>query len=319
MTVREYYSSDAGAPALRGNTAGDLINLLWRGLVTGYGSKDGAGWTRPFLGTNVAVFRAGAGSSGMYLRVDDTSTATSNRAARVVGYENMTDVNTGGGPFPTAAQESGGMNWFTHAVGTVANARSWALIADEAFFILAIQTYPENEASSPNTYRELYWFGDIVHEGAADTYATIIKGRNSVSTATTSQVEPMTSQALSTSASGLYAARSYTGLGGSIPLGMNHDSAKSGSLQWGADSSLLQYPHGPNGALLMSPLWVHEPNAVANSANIRGVVPGIWVPLQGILNNGDTFDGQGDLTGKSFRAIRHNSARAAIETTNTWR
>ena len=43
MTVRIYSSSDAGAPVLRGNTPGDLINLLEKCLVTGYGSKAGAG------------------------------------------------------------------------------------------------------------------------------------------------------------------------------------------------------------------------------------------------------------------------------------
>lgn len=110
MTMRVYRSSDASAPALRGNTPGDLINVLDKCLVTGYGSLAGAGWTKPFTGTNLAVFRQGAGSNGMYLRVDDTSSAAGSRSARVVGYEVMSDVNNGTPQsFPTAVQYSGGL------------------------------------------------------------------------------------------------------------------------------------------------------------------------------------------------------------------
>ena len=109
MTVRFYSSSDAGAPAVRGNTPGDIINLLTKCLVDGYGAKAGAGWTKPYTGTNVAAFRQGAGSNGMYLRIDDTSTEAGNRNARIVGYETMSDVNTGAPQsFPTAAQRAGG-------------------------------------------------------------------------------------------------------------------------------------------------------------------------------------------------------------------
>lgn len=67
-----------------------------------------AGWEKPFSGTNLAVFRSlNVESTRMYLRVDDTGTTNS----RVAGYESMTDVNTGVGPFPTSAMISGGGWW----------------------------------------------------------------------------------------------------------------------------------------------------------------------------------------------------------------
>ncbi|ASK91041.1 hypothetical protein KWH04_01220 [Xanthomonas campestris pv. trichodesmae] len=317
MTVRFYSSGDASAPALRGNTPGDLINLLTKCLVDGYGAKSGAGWTKPYAGTNLAVFRTGAGSNGMCLRIDDTSVDASNRAARALGFESMTDVNTGTGRFPLNDQESGGLMWFTHYSGSPSNARQWFLIADEGFMVLMIQTFPEQLASSSQYYRETYWFGDLVPIGPADAYATVIQGKPAGSSGNTSESHPLDSVGLNTSSSGLYIARTYTGLGGSLRAGKAHDSAKSGTTAWGGNGN-LPYPHGPDGALLMSPVWVHEPGSTSMAA-IRGTLPGIWAPLQYVLQAGDTFAGQGDLTGRSFFAWRQYENRMCVETTDTWR
>lgn len=103
MTVTIYRSSDASAPGLTGQ-AGSLIGVLDACLVNGYGAKAAAGWAKEFSGTNLAVYRAPSGNR-LRIRVNDTGTTV----ARVVGYETMTDVDTGVNPFPTAAQVSGGL------------------------------------------------------------------------------------------------------------------------------------------------------------------------------------------------------------------
>lgn len=316
MTVHFYSSSDASAPALRGNTPGDLINLLTKCLVDGYGSKTGAGWSKPFTGTNVAVFKTGAGSNGFHLRVDDTATDSSNRAARITCYEAMTDVSTGTGQFPTDGQQSGGMKWFTHYTGTAADARPWFLVADEGFMVLLIQTYPELQ-SAVTYFRECYWFGDLVPTGAADTYATVVCGQPYNASPNTSDDYPLTSGSISSADTGHYIARSYTGLGGSLAISKFHDYVKSGTSSWGG-SGALPFPHGPDGALLLSQVWVSEPGSTAMAA-IRGTLPGIWAPLQSVLNTGDTFDGQGDLAGRRFMGWRHYSNRVAVEISDTWR
>lgn len=105
MTVRVYHSTDSSAPVLSGQV-GALIGVLDAILVNGYGSKAAVGWTKAFSGTNMAAYKQSAGSNQLYLRVDDTNATD----ARVVGYETMSDVNTGTGPFPTATQQSGGLN-----------------------------------------------------------------------------------------------------------------------------------------------------------------------------------------------------------------
>lgn len=86
MPVTIYTSEDAGAPPLLPNAAGALIAVLDACLVNGYGAKAGAGWSKPFNGVNLAVYKQGAGSNGMHCRIDDSNGAT----ARVRGFEDMT-------------------------------------------------------------------------------------------------------------------------------------------------------------------------------------------------------------------------------------
>lgn len=92
------------------------------------------GWDRPYSGTNKAVFRsADPAANGHYLRVLDTSA----QFARVTGYTAMTTVDAGTGPFPTAAQFSGGGYWHKsiQADGTPV---TWKLFGDTRFFFLSI-------------------------------------------------------------------------------------------------------------------------------------------------------------------------------------
>ena len=104
MTVKVYRFDDASAPVLSASP-GALIGVLSACLVDGYGSKTGAGWTKT-VGTNVAAYKQGTGGSGMSLRVDNSVSAVG--YARVVGYESMTDVNTGSNAFPLESQITGG-------------------------------------------------------------------------------------------------------------------------------------------------------------------------------------------------------------------
>ncbi|QIN95190.1 tail assembly protein [Stenotrophomonas phage vB_SmaS_DLP_3] len=321
MTVRFYQSSDAGAPVLRGNSPGDLLNLLTKCLVEGYSTgptaKVAAGWTKPFVGTNVACFKQGAGSNGMYLRVDDTSTLTSSRPARVVGYETMIDVNTGSpSPFPTEVIQPGGGYWYTHySSGSVANPRVWKLIADEKFFWLMINTYPEN-GDSNYYYNEVYAFGDIIPFKPGDTTHTCLLA-NASGGPNSSEAYPLQGVDISSTITRhrLTFARNYTNLGGPTNHGWHSDHVK-GSTEWG--NGRLQYPHGPDGGLYLAPVWVHDPQT--SPYNVRGIMPGIWVPLHspGILGQHQTVQGQGDMAGKTFMARRQYNNTVLFEISDTW-
>lgn len=318
MTVRVYRSSDASAPALRGNTPGDLINLLDKCLVTGYGSKTAAGWTKPFTGTNVAVFRQGAGSSGCYLRVDDTSTSATNRGARVKGYEVMTDVNTGTPqPFPTEAQKPGGGFWWTkYSSSTAANPREWIVWADERLFYIYIDNYPEGTTQENNN--GFYAFGDINAYKPGDATACIIMVDQSDAAPWTSQNNFTGATNMSSSGhNGLFMPRRFDQLGAPVQMGWHSDAAKQNGSSYAGSMS---YPHGPDGALLMAPIWCHDPSN--NPFNVRGVFPGIWAHCHPstILNHLDTFDGQGDFAGRNFQYLRGGSSGCLIvDQSDNWR
>lgn len=93
VPVKVYKWDDIGAPVLD-KTAGCMMAIFKECLVTGYGTKDGAGWTMPFgdAEAEVKVLRPEVGPhTDFYLRLSaDTGTEL---AAQV--YLNMTDTSTG--------------------------------------------------------------------------------------------------------------------------------------------------------------------------------------------------------------------------------
>lgn len=93
VPVKVYRWDDAGAPALD-KTAGCMMTIFKACLVTGYGTKDAAGWTMPFedMTAKVKVLRPEVGPhTDFYLRcsADNGSQMT----AQV--YLNMTAQNKG--------------------------------------------------------------------------------------------------------------------------------------------------------------------------------------------------------------------------------
>jgi len=111
----------------------------------------GAGWTKPYTGTNLAAYRLNSTTgTGSYLRIDDTGTTD----IRCVGYLTMTDINTGDDPFPTSTQVSGGA-YIRKSSAASTDARPWTMIADDRGFYLSIV----NDGSS---VIKAYNFGDFV-------------------------------------------------------------------------------------------------------------------------------------------------------------
>lgn len=169
MPVRVYRSTDQGAPTLNG-TAGSLINVLSACLVDGYGGKQPAGWSKPYSGSGVAVFRQGQWNGNVsrpqyYLRVlDDGSLQAAGREAAVRAYEAMTDTSDSGtNPFPTPQQMASGLCVRkSHFADT--GARGWILAADHrTFFLLVYHSsgFNINYGSRADGWTGMY-FGDYV-------------------------------------------------------------------------------------------------------------------------------------------------------------
>ena len=179
MALTIYRSTDSGAPSLT-YAAGSFIAMLDACLRTGYGSKAGAGWTKPFTGANIAVFRQGAGGNGRYIRVWNARTgddpATYCMTANVRGYEAMTAVSTGTNPFPTTAQSNSNGLMVRVAYTSPRNPTGWIVRATSSWFDVLIFTgyaAPRGAASAPVADSYLS-FGAFPSLKSGDTYNDLI-------------------------------------------------------------------------------------------------------------------------------------------------
>jgi hypothetical protein len=320
MTVRVYRSTDASAPSLTGNN-GSLITLLDACLVNGYGTFTSSGWTKPYTGTNVASYQMPSGNL-RWFRIDDSV----GLYARIVGYENMTDVNTGTNPFPTPAQQSGG-GYIIKSTNT-STPIPWVLVATETMVYLWINYTNELKNVIP---AHMYCFGDILSYMAGDNYNTVLIAQTSSSSTLCS----MSSVVLNyTSAStGSWICRSYNGVIGAVAVGKSVDRAKNdNTTAIGAPSvNIRQYvtstPSLVNQSITFTPIMIYEPAITSTPFIARGMLPGLWNLNNSNVNifrynqnSGPTISiTSGINTGKVFELITcGNYGVVWIETSNTW-
>lgn len=258
-----------------------------------------AGWTKPFTGTNLAVFRNDSVTgTGTYLRVDDTATLN----ARVLGYLTMSDVNTGTNVFPLESQVSGG-DWWTKSSAANSTANAWFIFADSRMVYFA-RAYQQ---SGPTDY-QLSAFGDVISTKSSDPYCAIICGE--VSNVSSSYVGGAQNYYYGNAgpSSGLYCPRSYTGIGSSVPMGKTFPSLNGigGFGTSGANSSGAPFPNPTDGGVYVVPHYVFE--AQAGGPNVhRGVSPGFWCSPQLVPNSsfasGDSITGVTGLSGRTLKAL----------------
>ena len=97
--VTVYRWDDAGAPQITGRTPAEIIDVLKKCLVDGYGSKAPLGWTMPFedSGNYKAVFRnspAAGGSGGCVQCKSSNGTNNANIAVSMTPAKSFTDIDT---------------------------------------------------------------------------------------------------------------------------------------------------------------------------------------------------------------------------------
>lgn len=133
----------------------------------------GAGWTKPFSGTNLAAYKsASPAAHGQFLRVNDTTA----NYARAVGYELMTAISAGSGLFPTAAQVNGGYYWGKSDEASAATPVPYTFASDGRTFYLFPQACATTSGTTVISFSPIM-FGDLVPEGpAGDPFATAIAG-----------------------------------------------------------------------------------------------------------------------------------------------
>lgn len=299
-----YRSDDASAPVLVGN-AGGLITVLDACLVNGYGAKAAAGWTKPFSGTNLAAYLMGTGGTSrrMYLRVDDTG----GPGARIRGFDDMTNVNTGTEPFPTVGQVGGSgiVHWKSNAAN--ATARPWILIATPWCFYLSTQCDQTVLGTNQGTQLSQTFFGQytrytpvtFVHNVA------LIGGtpdNNNSSTGAAFGSINAPNNFSTPLFGGNFACRGENNAVGAVALGK--------TMAWGVPGlttiTTIGHSHGiivpdpASGKVYGSRVFLVNPG----SQSLLGHMPGLWVPINSSSSyvGGwlDTIDGSGPLAGRTL-------------------
>jgi len=277
-------------------------------------------WVKVYAGTNKAVYKSThAQSSGHFLRVDDTGTTS----ARIRGFESMSDVDTGVGPFPTDAQMSGGGHWW-RSINANATAVRYKIFCDERFLITSIAAGFSSSASNLSAFAR--GFGDpIALAPAGDSWATLLSVMWSTVGSPSqgsldSQVAPVTTAGLTC------APRAFSGLGGSEIL-TNRAFTGSAGARSGTDAWLGPLPSSVDGQVKTSRLFLGS----TPPAPPRSMVPGIhYIPQSGAgggtLNDADRLAGAGDLSGRQLMVVGLASSYSGapdgaylVDITGPWR
>ena len=274
-------------------------------------------WAKPFFGTNLAVYKsADPLSTGMFLRVDDTSGAN----ARVLGYETMSDVSTGTGFFPTATQIAGGGYWAKSTLSTVAPVR-WDLFCDGRTFILS-WVFSSAASSVIRSGRSVY-VGDMqALKPGGDAYAFCLTCSSGAGNNGDGFVE-------TGNTSGNFTPRSYTGLGSGIS-GFSYPYTGSNTTVSGIDSALGVFPSVVDGGLRLSGRYWSEAANTAPRANFVGLLTAPQSQLGLYFDPGVVVAGTGLLANKNLKAVgASNSAGASypsvalgiafVDITGPWR
>lgn len=257
-------------------------------------------WVKAFAATNKAAYKSNhVQASGHYLRIDDTGTIN----ARVRGFETMSDVDAGTGPFPTDAQMSGGGYWWKSTVATVA-ATKWEIFCDERFVLFCNAAgFSQNATYLAAPARG---FGDPLHAApGGDVWGTVLSVMGS--NANAGDVAAFDSATTSGSLGLCATPRNFSGLGGaevseSIPLSGTIN-ARSGSDPW-----FGPIPSAIDGKLRPTRVFLRPGGS---GSPIRAICPGIYylphTDAATVLNWGDVLTGAGELAGRRLKVITSRS------------
>lgn len=220
-----------------------------------------AGWLKAFSGTNSGAYKVDPAlhpdSTGILCKVDDNNL----RAARVFGYQSMTDINTGLGEFPTTVQTP---LWVHKSNTGDATTKSWLLVCDSRMVYVGVHSYTTDYAN----YGPDWWgFGEFASKKATDDYRFLVSGNHNVN----SPAGPHQDRNLLSTSNLLliYVARSYTAVGGGVTVRNSTWPAYYGSS--GSADAPLAYPNGADYGLYLCPADIIE----QSTSCLRGRFPGV--------------------------------------------
>jgi hypothetical protein len=257
--------SGASPPALNGDwrvtvTSGTAFTFATTGIdnqtATGTISakRAPAGFEKAFTGTSLAAYRSlDIESTRCYLRVDDTP----NYSAAAVGYESMSDIDTGAGAFPATSNYGIG-----RSLSTDSTARPWVLIADGRLFYLHV------DYNSGGFYFTMAAFGDALSNLTTDAYHCVLARSAGGAGGTTLSQGGTNSGLFNRNTATIALPRSYTQIGVAITAFLESTFVTT----WG--NSSIAYPDAVANQFIAAPILLFE-----TTARFRGMMPGMYAPL----------------------------------------
>lgn len=258
------------------------------------------GFAKSFAGANLASYKmTDPEGTGFYLRVDDTGAG----AARVRGYEAMTDVNTGEGLFPSLSQVAAPGQYVSKSATADATPRPWFVVGDSRGFYLFVNNFGAASAF------QSYYFGDALALKSNDPYCCILRANVSdQSQGTTALADDLGYADGTLTGAGMYAARPPTTVGGALRICSAPVLAMGLPLLHVTGSVGWPYPSLTDNGLLLSPVVLASP-----TYGQRGYLPGLYASPQ-IVNDafasGALVPGTGAMVGKSVIAVKIGAAAA---------
>lgn len=277
-------------------------------------------WSKPFVGTNKAAFKSSdVQGSGHYLRIDDSGTMT----ARVVGYESMTDVDTGAGPFPTAAMLSGGGYVHKSTLASAAAVR-YAMAADSRAVLWGVEAGSHN--STVNRISNVRGFGDpLPMAPSGDVWSTFLSANGSANNSALNT--GALSGGVTSSTGGLCCSpRAFAAVGAAQLMTVVPFTGGATAVS-GADGFGGVAPSAVDGQIKLARVFLKEQSA---GSPPRCTVPGVlYVPQSGVaafFAPGDTLVGSGDWAGRRMLAVGTGDSAvvpvtgiAFVDLTGPWR
>lgn len=268
-----------------------------------------AGWEKQFTGSNLRAYRSlDITGTRCVLRVDDTNA----QSPRVVGYESMTDINTGVGPFPTPVQMGGGAYWIKSTSAT-GNVRSWIIFADSRAFSYSC-------AWDGSTRYGTYFFGDILPTKSPDPYACILVANSGTMTSSppgSYSSDTFYSDPASTSQSWL--PRNVYGIGNAVAPVRYPMACLGGAQNWSGSAAVANKPRFPNPA--DNKMYTCR-IGVTESESFRGQLPGLMHILNvvgqsvfSVLENVDLVE----HPDRVFKVVSGTGYVGLIDVTGPWR
>ena len=273
-----------------------------------------AGWSKAFSGTNLAAYKQiDLASSGMYMRIDDTAA----QVARVVGYETMSDVNTGADPFPTALQLSGG-GYIPKSSAASSATRRWLVVAtSRAAYIM-----PAYHASYADAHANAF-FGDVVSRKVGDTYSCTLVAE--IANNANSGAVGIVVGNVAYGRVGAWIARDHVGLSKSLSSFIIPGApiVNGSAIVASGDPSFPAYPSPVDGVLQVGRAFVQEGSTIA--AYPRGEFPGFLWSFNFIgltyFPTKTLVDAEGALAGRKLLSVTFGGAsghRFFIDVTGPW-